>query len=84
MAETNRFNIQVSNMNKPGSRKGKGPQRAKTRLPTLEEVHQWLYSLGLEKELTAELIKKVNKYPLEAMDRFRSKINFHIGEIQRK
>lgn len=49
----------------------------------MDEVLGWIHSLALDPTIEKELIKKAQKYPLEAMYRFREKIARHVREIQR-
>lgn len=82
--EAHQMKIEVSA--KPEeSKKGKrlGVNRG-YRLPVIEEVHAWINSLNVDSDTRRELIKKANKYPLDAMYRFRENINMHIKSIRKK
>lgn len=80
MAEASRMNVKIS---MPGDKQQPMTSHRK-RPPTMHEVVNWIRNQNYTPELTEALIKKVKKYPLSAMWRFREKIHQHIADIQRK
>lgn len=81
--EAQRLNLNIDTQGARGE-KNKINSRRRLRPPTLEEVHNWINSLNVDAETRAGLIKKVNKYPLDAVNRFRDNINQHIKEVRKK
>lgn len=80
MTEASRMNLKIS----AGQDEKPLPiTRRRMRPPTLEEVMRWVSSLNLDPEIEAIIVKKVKKYPLDCVDRFRERITFHIAEAQR-
>ena len=82
--EAQRLNIKIDAQGESDGKKGKIASRHRLRPPTLEEVHNWINTLNVDVETRDGLIKKVNKYPLDAVNRFRDNFNQHIKEIRKK
>lgn len=83
MTEASKLNIQVTTGEQPKKVKRKSFSVRKTRPPMMEEVINWICSMNLSPEVKEQLVNKAKKYPLEAMNRFRDKVLFHIQEIQK-